>query len=740
MTFHAIPCIKTRHIYISLSKMKNQNILNYCIVFSIGAFACIFAIEQIYNYDIWWHLKTGQWIIANHRIPHADPFPTSTQGAPWIYTSWLAGVLFALIEQVAGLDPLILFKALLIGAAFGGAGLYLVKKEVNPYVAAFILGYAIIVARFRFLLRPQLFMFIFSLVLFWMLAEKASRGKKISLLLVPLTIVWVNLHGSAYLAPVFGAFLFIEQFLGWLIKRRQRPDETFPSFSLVLTLSLAAAVLVTPYGLELPKQIISRTLFADLITRSYSVEEHLPLVWGSHPLYWALLITTAVTFLLSWRRNRIFNVLVFLGTAYISLSSVRYVGLAAFLHAMLLCLNIHLLTGRVQPAIPFRGTKLQHVLMPAILLTLAIWSFNSTFSRDKVYRWGLGINTSRYPVAAVEYLRRIGFTGTVFNSWQYGGYLLWFLPDARTTIDGRTLPDQLILYNKLLALDLYSLHSYLDRNNVRAALLARNETQFSDLFSLSPRYKLTLFDDSHLLFLHRDLLTAEEEAESLSYRYIRPEAFDMQYLIPLARGTQADEVEQELRTAVQQNPEVFSLALQLATFLDLRNRAEAVDSYLAAAKINPILAFTHYNLGLLGARAGIKHQRWKEVAEIIQMARDQGQMTPELFFLLGNAQYQLKDLTGARQAFEQSIARQADNAAAHMNLGYVLLDTGEFRMAAKHFEEALQLNSDLEGASYGYALALEKSGDTRAQEAWKNFLTRFPDSRWAPRARQFIRQ
>lgn len=43
------------------------------------------------------------------------------------------------------------------------------------------------------------------------------------------------------------------------------------------------------------------------------------------------------------------------------------------------------------------------------------------------------------PATAVEFIRREGFTGNLFNSYNWGGYLIWHLyPNRRVFVDGRT--------------------------------------------------------------------------------------------------------------------------------------------------------------------------------------------------------------------------------------------------------------------------------------------------------------
>ena len=60
----------------------------------------------------------------------------------------------------------------------------------------------------------------------------------------------------------------------------------------------------------------------------------------------------------------------------------------------------------------------------------------------------------RYPSGAAEFLRAHHLTGPIFNTYEYGGYLIWKMwPQERVFIDGRSLSESLfqdygrILYN-----------------------------------------------------------------------------------------------------------------------------------------------------------------------------------------------------------------------------------------------------------------------------------------------------
>ena len=51
--------------------------------------------------DTGWHIRTGEWILANGKVPHQDLFSFSRPGADWFAWEWGADILFADILFVA---------------------------------------------------------------------------------------------------------------------------------------------------------------------------------------------------------------------------------------------------------------------------------------------------------------------------------------------------------------------------------------------------------------------------------------------------------------------------------------------------------------------------------------------------------------------------------------------------------------------------------------------------------------
>ena len=53
--------------------------------------------------DTGWHVRTGEWILANGRVPTVDMFSFSRPGAAWFAWEWLWDVAAAMLHQRWGM-------------------------------------------------------------------------------------------------------------------------------------------------------------------------------------------------------------------------------------------------------------------------------------------------------------------------------------------------------------------------------------------------------------------------------------------------------------------------------------------------------------------------------------------------------------------------------------------------------------------------------------------------------------
>ncbi|RMF85728.1 MAG: hypothetical protein D6736_16685 [Nitrospinota bacterium] len=708
----------------------------------VALFAFLLAVQQVYNYDIWWHLKTGQWIWQHKEIPHTDPFTIATANAPWQPHYWLSDVLFALLLSLAGINGLILFKALVIALAFLLAFHLMLRQGVNPFLASALVLLAVPLAQFRFLLRPHIFMFLLSALFFWRLSVGSSAQKWYLLWLLPLMALWVNLHASFFLGLVLAGCFCTESLLQTLYPRYSREHRLpSPAFLGPLLLLLAAITLLNPFGLDLLRWILTDFILKQVTQGTITIEEHAPLVWGEHPGFWGLMLATATSFLLAWRRVRFFHLLVFLATSFLALRGVRFIAVATLLQVPLLGYNLQAMFDKLPAKIYRPSFRLQAALALPLLLIGSLFLFQQAFAEHKVYRFGLGIQESRFPKAAVAFLRRLDPAGNFYNTWALGGYLLWEWPERKVFWDGRSLEAQRRLAEQLEATSHLALGPLLQRFDIRAAILSLKDRHMAAYFRHAPAFRLAYFDDQALIFLADNALPPEKRETVRFFEHILPESPDFSYLASYAHSPVALRVEEELRHAVRLAPQSFRTHFLLGFFLEVTGRrGEALDQYFAAMQANPRLAFIHYDLGHRAGRLAIRLQQWDRAARLLREAL-RFQESSEFLFLLATALYQGGHTEEAEQTYQEVLRREPQQVASLVNLGYLYLDTGRFQKAEEMQRQALEAAPTNEAALFGLALALQRGGKREeAIQRWQEFLAKHPQSRWEQKARAYLAQ
>jgi tetratricopeptide (TPR) repeat protein len=414
---------------------------------------------------------------------------------------------------------------------------------------------------------------------------------------------------------------------------------------------------------------------------------------------------------------------------------VRFVALAALLQAPILGHNLQTVLDKVALKVYRPPRRLQAAFGIPLLVVGTALLFQHAFADYRVHRFGLGISEDRLPRAAVDFLVHLNPAGNIYNSWPLGGYLLWRWPDKKVFLDGRSLEAQLELLAQLNQMVPAELDEFFHRLDIRAAILSFRDRHFAAHFSRSSHFRLAYFDDRALVYLTADALPAGKIERLNFFDLIRPESEDLAYLISYAHSPTGASAEEELRGAVALAPDSFRTRFLLAFFLEARGRrSEALEQYLAAARLNPPLAFVHYDVGRRGGRLAVQLREWDEAKTLLQEALHFKQ-DGELLFLLGTSLYQAGDIHEAEKVYKELLRREPRRVACLVNLGYLYQDSERFQEAEGMHRRALAVAPNDETALFGLALALQKGGKTEeAEQRWREFLKKHPQSRWRERA------
>jgi len=165
--------------------------------------AVLYSITPIHNGNIFWHLRNGIDIVETGGIRTADPFTWTRQGAYWIQHEWLAESVMAVSWIHIGEAGPVLLKALFIGLSVLFAFKASLKNGASPGTAFVFGALWLALAQPRWIARPHFFsIFFFSLYLY-ILSSKSLKPWKLTALLFPLQVLWVNVHAGF----VMGIFL-----------------------------------------------------------------------------------------------------------------------------------------------------------------------------------------------------------------------------------------------------------------------------------------------------------------------------------------------------------------------------------------------------------------------------------------------------------------------------------------------------------------------------------------------------
>ena len=197
-------------------------------------------ISNLTTVDLTYHLRAGGMILDRSGIPTTDTFTFTASGQPWLDQQWGAQVVLAAVFRVAGWTGLVLLRAGLVGIVSGLTFLVCRRQGLPVRPSAWLTLAAFVVTAPALALRPQLIgMVLFGLTL--VLILERHRDPRVTWVIVPVAIVWANVHGSFFLAPLVVGLALLQD----VFERRERARETF-----FLAVAVTAATIVGPFGLS----------------------------------------------------------------------------------------------------------------------------------------------------------------------------------------------------------------------------------------------------------------------------------------------------------------------------------------------------------------------------------------------------------------------------------------------------------------------------------------------------------
>ena len=386
--------------------------------------------------DAWWHLRVGETILRDGFV-NADTLSHTMAGQPWLNHSWGAQLVMTVFWQ-AGYAGLAIYTALL---ATGGMLFVFLSSHGNTYLRAFTLILGAATASVFWSSRPQMFSFFFSAVTVWLLlGEVRQSGKRIWIFPI-LMIAWANLHAGFTIGFILLGLVIAGEALGNLSARGPREGLPWRKVGRLVLIGLISggAILINPRGADLlavPFQTLSIGALQNYILEWASPDFHVRQTWPFLALLFATLgAVGASTLRITWT-----EFLLVAGTGTMALNSARNIAVFAVATTPVLSTHLDSLLAvrgwlpRPLTTVTPRMAAANAALIGFVAVGVALYAAGLFIDDDKVQE----VLALALPVKAVEALNESTAEGSLFNSYNWGGYLSLFAPDHPVFVDGRT--------------------------------------------------------------------------------------------------------------------------------------------------------------------------------------------------------------------------------------------------------------------------------------------------------------
>jgi hypothetical protein len=396
---------------------------NGTLVMAVSAFAVVLIthLRSALAADGWMALLSGR-VVAQHGLPSHDTLTIWAHGRHWVDQQWLAQLALYGLDRLGGLTLVLLVHAFLVIGALGAAAA-LARRRGGSARSATWVALPVLVAYWpeAVVMRPQSFAYPLFVAVLWVLVDELRQPSRRVYLVLPLLVLWANLHGSVVVgAAVVSAFAVAELAAGL----RSRP-RTVHARSLVLLAAPWLCVLASPYATSLPHyyRLIFSSAFGSYVTEWAPTT----LTLAHAPVY---LLALGGLWLFGRTGNRAswFEKLAFLGLTVLAFDAVRN---AAWLALFSLVVLPHLIDALRAPAV--EPKRLNRLLALAMLALVLVATLGVAFEPESWF-------TQSYPAAAGNAAAAAaGAHGRVFANETYADWLVFEHPQlaGRIAYDSR---------------------------------------------------------------------------------------------------------------------------------------------------------------------------------------------------------------------------------------------------------------------------------------------------------------
>jgi hypothetical protein len=406
--------------------------------------------------DIWWHMALGRMHLSTGSltIDHSV-FTWSPATAYHAYNSWLSDIVFYITYETAGVLGLQLIKFAVFILVFILILHFAIKRGVANKLVTWliaIIGFGLFLP--TFMVKPELFSLLFMVIVVWLYYHLRAAGDRVwwqAYLFPVLVILWVNIHGAFFLSALF----FAATIIGELLNAKFNPDQAMAGrlqkHYLIAMLLCVPAILINPYGIDLPLMILE-LVFGEGVQNYSQISAYQPTYAFNEAPYFLLdymILSMGIFILLLWQKMKLRKTdwVVIISYLTYCFLFVQIARTTYFLTPVFIFAALDMLSAReksifwsdkiIKKVIILSGSVL---VMYALLMRVAINTMG-VFS-DPVGAFNrIQIVAHEYPQAEVGYIESNLSGDKIGNIYKDGGYLIFRLwPERKILIDPRYFP------------------------------------------------------------------------------------------------------------------------------------------------------------------------------------------------------------------------------------------------------------------------------------------------------------
>ena len=375
--------------------------------------------------DTWWQLRAGEEMWRSGRIMLRDEFTHTVAGQPWPNHEWLSQIVFFGAYQLGGMPLLTMMCAVAVTAAWA---IVISLTPGVPLARVALVAAAAISSADSWTVRPQVFTLTLFATTLWILVRR--RGVWV---LPAMFVIWANLHGGVSL----GGLLIVAAAIASMLSR----DGETRTLAGIGALCLAGTFL-TPLGwslwLEIPRSLARLHSYGVLEWRAPGFSQATDIV------FWIAGAATLAVIVVKRQMIRssvpstlaVSTVLLFLLAA----RSARHIPEFFLCAAPAVATLCKFGSERRAPAARSRSMVVPNAALFAFTTASAVLFV--------VNAWHEPLPRLRWTPLPVQTMAAISdCPGRLYNRYDEGGYLIWFMKDRKVFIDSRQdpFPDDLVL-------------------------------------------------------------------------------------------------------------------------------------------------------------------------------------------------------------------------------------------------------------------------------------------------------